>query len=139
MNLSIQQGAPRFRAPRLAVAAAIVMACLGIVVAALPTHDGSPVVCPFRAVTGLPCATCGLIRCTRALMHGRVADAFALNPLDAAFLLVVAPLTIALLLASARAGVAVRIGLSAIERRFAWAMLGSLVIANWAYVLVSQG
>ena len=38
-------------------------------------------VCRFRELTGLPCATCGATRMIEALLHGRILEAAAWNPL----------------------------------------------------------
>ncbi len=57
--------------------------------------------CPFRALTGVPCATCGTTRAAVALLRGDVVSALAANPGAAlagvAFLLggVLAPLWLA--------------------------------------------
>ncbi len=37
--------------------------------------------CPFRAITGIPCPTCGTTHAALALMHGRLGAALAANPL----------------------------------------------------------
>lgn len=37
--------------------------------------------CPFFALTGLPCATCGMTRAWSAVFHGNLSAAFALHPL----------------------------------------------------------
>ncbi|MFO7871291.1 MAG: DUF2752 domain-containing protein [Kiritimatiellia bacterium] len=37
--------------------------------------------CPFRTLTGNPCALCGLTRGLRALINGNVKEAVSLNPL----------------------------------------------------------
>jgi len=37
--------------------------------------------CPFRAITGIPCPTCGTTHAAVALLHGDVATALAANPL----------------------------------------------------------
>ena len=37
--------------------------------------------CPFRAITGVPCPTCGSTHAAVALMHGRLGAALAANPL----------------------------------------------------------
>jgi hypothetical protein len=42
--------------------------------------DRSPVVCPFRRLTGLPCPTCGLTRSWVALLHGRLGESVSLHP-----------------------------------------------------------
>ncbi len=39
------------------------------------------VLCPFRAVTGLPCPGCGMTRAFCAMGHGDVAGAFGFNAL----------------------------------------------------------
>jgi hypothetical protein len=37
--------------------------------------------CPFRAITGIPCPTCGTTHAALALLNGRFAKALAFNPL----------------------------------------------------------
>jgi hypothetical protein len=37
--------------------------------------------CPFRAVTGYPCLTCGATRCAIAFSHGNLLLAWSWNPL----------------------------------------------------------
>jgi hypothetical protein len=37
--------------------------------------------CPFRAVTGYPCLTCGATRCAIAFSHGHLSMAWSWNPL----------------------------------------------------------
>ncbi len=39
--------------------------------------------CPFRALTGLPCASCGMTHAFVALAHGDVAGAWSASPLGA--------------------------------------------------------
>jgi hypothetical protein len=39
--------------------------------------------CPFRALTGVPCLSCGTTRAAMALLDGRVVDALLVNPLAA--------------------------------------------------------
>lgn len=54
----------------------------GIVIAALLPAGGiedGPVLCPFRALTGLPCPGCGLTRSWVYLMHGDLGSALASN------------------------------------------------------------
>ena len=40
-----------------------------------------PVICPFRALTGLPCLTCGATRAFAALLAGDVAGSLRSNPM----------------------------------------------------------
>jgi hypothetical protein len=37
--------------------------------------------CPFLAVTGYPCLTCGATRCAIAFLHGNIIGAWLWNPL----------------------------------------------------------
>jgi Protein of unknown function (DUF2752) len=39
--------------------------------------------CPFRAITGIPCPTCGTTHAALALLNGRLGDALSANPLAA--------------------------------------------------------
>lgn len=43
--------------------------------------------CPFRALVGLPCASCGSTRAAAALVEGDILSALTLNPLATASLL----------------------------------------------------
>lgn len=52
-----------------------------------PSEDG-PVLCPFRALTGLPCPGCGMTRGFCALGDGDVRAAFGYNALSPALYLV---------------------------------------------------
>ena len=54
----------------------------GVAIAALLPADGiedGPVLCPFRALTGLPCPGCGLTRSWVYLMHGDIGSSLASN------------------------------------------------------------
>jgi hypothetical protein len=44
----------------------------------LPGHAG--LVCPLRAVTGVPCPLCGMTTSVEATVHGRLGEAVAANP-----------------------------------------------------------
>lgn len=41
---------------------------------------GAGIGCPLRSFTGIPCPLCGGTRSVVAAVHGRWADAFAINP-----------------------------------------------------------
>ena len=66
---------------RRAVAAVLVA---GAVVLPSALLRGSPVTCPFRRVTGLPCPACGLTRSWQAAAHLRLGDSLGYHPLGAA-------------------------------------------------------
>jgi len=138
LRLTFVIGQPAFSTPRAAILAGALLLALGIVAAALPGIENGPVVCPFRAVTGLPCPTCGLTRAAHSLMRGDVASALAINPFDTLFFLVAVPLFAGLWGANLAGGFAVRISMSPVERRVAWALLVAVALANWAYVLVTH-
>jgi hypothetical protein len=52
--------------------------CLGVawLFSGLPTP-----LCPFHALTGIPCPSCGMTRGLRCLLHGNLTAAFLFNPL----------------------------------------------------------
>ncbi len=55
-----------------------------------PADGGIYPPCPFRAITGLDCPGCGTGRALHQVLHGRIDDAFVLNPLTIAMLPVLA-------------------------------------------------
>jgi hypothetical protein len=69
---------------RRAVAAILVA---GAVVLPRAVLRVSPVVCPFRRATGLPCPACGLTRSWQAAAHLDLGDSLAYHPLGGATLL----------------------------------------------------
>jgi hypothetical protein len=71
-------------AGRLGIPEAFALVALASFVAArfLPVLDSGPE-CPFLAVTGLPCASCGMTHAFVALAQGDLAAAWAASPLGA--------------------------------------------------------
>ena len=59
-----------------AVALALGLRVLGLLAPWLPPLPP----CPFKALTGIPCASCGLTRCVLALGAGKWAEAFHWHP-----------------------------------------------------------
>ena len=138
MRLTVARGQDHYPIPRAALLTGALLIALGIVAAALPGIENGPVACPFRAVTGLPCPTCGLTRVTHWLMRGDVGRALAINPLDTLFLLVAVPLFAALWVANLTGRFTVRVSMSLVERWMAWALLAAAALANWVYVLLTH-
>ncbi len=50
----------------------------GLVISRLPGHPG--LICPLRAVTGIPCPLCGMTTSVVATLEGRLGDAFGAAP-----------------------------------------------------------
>ena len=113
----------------IGVAGAAAVALLGL--------DRLPiVVCTFRAVTGLPCLTCGATRAAARLFFGDVAGAFAMNPLMTAGALALVPWGLADLALLAR-GRALSLE---VAPPAAWVLRGlalAAVVANWAYLVTT--
>lgn len=117
-----------------AVALAVYVLAHALVLALPALHDHAPTLCLFRAVTGVPCPTCGSTRATLALASGQLSLAFRYNPLiSAAWLLLPAALLGAVAFRARWHSV------SPAMRR--WAVRGAVValvvggLANWIYVL----
>jgi hypothetical protein len=58
------------------------LAAAGVVAAAIayPLAPFSPVLCPLRAATGVPCPFCGMTRAVVAAVHGHIGQSLAFNP-----------------------------------------------------------
>jgi hypothetical protein len=65
---------------------------------------GLPWPCPFLAITGLPCPTCGITRAARLALHGDFAGAFRMHPLFAPILAACMALAVAELISYRRTG-----------------------------------
>jgi hypothetical protein len=118
---------------------AIFLAC-GVVIAAavglLHLDHLSVTFCAFKAVTGLPCMTCGTTRALARLYSLDLPGAVTMNPLSAAVALALVPwgLVDLVLLPRGRALVLeISRGLAPLVRVTAVA----LVFANWAYLIVA--
>ena len=138
MRLSVARRVRPYGLPVAALVAGAVLIGLGLFVALLLPENAGPVICPFRAMTGLPCPTCGLIRSAGLILRGHVGQALAVNPFDTVFMTIVAPVAVAIALLNRFGRVAVRVSLSSLEKRVAWIGLAAVVAANWWYVLLTQ-
>jgi len=104
----IQADASSKRRPRV-TAAIVLVCCAGLLLfakhldspaeAAVIGEHGTPTTglesygfpgCGFKAVTGLPCATCGMTRSFAYMVEGDVAAAFDIQPLGATACILVA-------------------------------------------------
>jgi hypothetical protein len=94
--------------------------------------------CTFKAITGIPCPTCGATHSVVHLVHGAVVSAFWSNPLVTVVfsgaLLVFLFSLVALLMRFPRLEVAV----SRKEGMFLRAGAVILFLAHWAYLVISS-
>ena len=95
--------------------------------------------CPFLAVTGHPCLTCGATRCAIALFHGNLSAAWSWNPLAFLALVGVAVFdvyaVVVLLTRSPRIRV---IEWARAEKNAVRIVVVVLIAVNWAYLLAHR-
>src|SRR5437763_11680985 len=96
--------------------------------------------CPFLAVTGYPCLTCGATRCSIALLHGNFVVAWFWNPLAFVALCGVALFdlyaAIVLLTRTPRLRL---VDWTRAEKNAARIGAVVLIAVNWRYLLVHHG
>jgi hypothetical protein len=138
VKISVSRRSTEGGVPRFLVVAAVVVLGLTVLVAALPMHETSPVGCPVRALTGLPCPGCGLLRSMHLLVHGRIGGALGTNPLATLLVALVAPIALALWIAQRAGKLTIRAALTSRERRAAWVIICLVVGANWIYMVAKQ-
>jgi len=118
---------------------AIFLAC-GLVVAAVVgvLHlDRLPgTFCAFKAVTGLPCMSCGTTRAFARLFSLDLPGAVTMNPLSAAVALALVPWGLADM-ALLRRGRALALEISPAVAPLVRVTAVTLVFANWAYLIVA--
>lgn len=95
-----------------------------------------PIACLFRALTGLPCLTCGATRAFVALIGGDLAASLRWHPLVApATALTAGYVPYALLVAHAKLP-RVRVRLGVRDRRMLRIAAGVTAAAVWAYLIL---
>ena len=95
--------------------------------------------CPFLAVTGLPCVTCGATRSTIAFLHGDFLTAWQWNPL--AFVAFCALIAFDLYAAIVLVGRTPRLRIldwTVTEKNVARIAVLSLLALNWIYLLAHR-
>jgi len=92
--------------------------------------------CPFHALTGHPCVTCGATRSAIALSHGQFFTAWQWNPLAflfyGAWSIFNAYALAVLVMRAPRLRIA---RLSAGEKKFGRVFFATLLVLNWIYLL----
>ena len=96
--------------------------------------------CPFLAVTGLPCVTCGATRSAIAFLHGDFLSALRWNPLAFVALcgLVAFNLYAALVLVGRMPRLRI-VDWTVTEKNVARIVVISLLALNWIYLLAHHG
>jgi len=92
--------------------------------------------CPFLAVTGYPCLTCGATRCAIAFLHGDFPSAWLWNPLALVALCGVAVFDIyALIVLITRAPRLRLVDWTRAEKNAVRIAVVVLIAVNWVYLL----
>lgn len=102
----------------------------------LASHAPSPATCMFKAVTHVPCPSCGATRAILLLLRGDIAGSLALNPIGVflfAALVVLPVWLLADIIMKGKSLMRCYTGAECMLRRKAWVSvpLIVLVIANW--------
>src|SRR5688572_16657483 len=92
--------------------------------------------CPFLAMTGWPCMTCGTTRASVAFLHGNFLEAFWWNPLAAVVLGALVVFDLYAVTVLVRRAPRVRlVEWTGRQRTIAWIVLIVAVLSNWVYLL----
>jgi hypothetical protein len=95
--------------------------------------------CPFRAVTGYPCLTCGATRCAIAFFHGNLSAAWSWNPLAFVALCGVVAFDLYAIVVLLTRGPRLRvIEWTRAEKNAVRIAVILLIFANWAYLLAHR-
>src|ERR1051325_11175001 len=96
--------------------------------------------CPFLAVTGYPCLTCGATRCAIALDHGNLDTAWLWNPLALTALCGVVGFDVyAAIVLIGRTPRLRLIDWTRTEKNAVRVAVVILIVANWIYLLAHRG
>lgn len=96
--------------------------------------------CPFLAVTGYPCLTCGATRCAIALAHGNFSAGWLWNPLALVALCFVVLFDFyAAIILVTRAPRLRLIDWTRGEKNAVRVAVGALIVVNWICLLAHRG
>jgi Protein of unknown function (DUF2752) len=96
--------------------------------------------CPFLAVTGYPCLTCGATRCAIAFLHGNFFAAWLWNPLALVALCFVVLFDVyAAIVLLGRAPRLRLIDWTQAEKNAVRIAVVALIVVNWIYLLAHRG
>ena len=96
--------------------------------------------CPFLAMTGLPCLTCGSTRASIAFLHGDFLQAFSWNPLASLVLWGVVIFDLyAVIVLLARAPRLRMVDWTRTEKNIVRVAVVCVLLLNWMYLLAHRG
>jgi hypothetical protein len=119
----------------------LVVSVAAVVAGAVWLALGLPwLACPFRAVTGYPCLTCGATRCAIAFSHGNLLLAWSWNPLAFVALCGVALFDLYAAVVLLARGPRLRvIDWTRAEKNAVRIAAVALIAVNWIYLLAHRG
>ena len=93
--------------------------------------------CVFKAITGIPCPTCGSTRAVILLSHGHLESAFRMNPATGAVFVTALLAFLCRLIVLAFDLPGIHIGFSGREKNLVRISVVLALLLNWAYVITS--
>jgi hypothetical protein len=123
----------------LALAAAAVLAASAL---PWPAFLAGAELCPFHALTGLPCPGCGLTRAFRAIAHGEFQAAWGFNPFGFLFFALALVLAAAPLWTRAAPQASAVLARGKTQAVLAFVLVGSMLVygaVRAVEVLAAQG
>ncbi len=93
--------------------------------------------CVFKAMTGIPCPTCGSTRAVILLSQGHLLSAFRVNPATSAVVVAALVAFLCRMIALAFDLPGVRIGLSDQEKNLVRVSAVLALLLNWSYLIIS--
>jgi len=91
--------------------------------------------CPFRAITGIPCPSCGITRSLVHLAHGDISGSLFLNPLFSLALLFSIFLFFARLASLPFKRSAIKLVIMDREYAYVRVATAGIFLANWIYLI----
>jgi hypothetical protein len=97
-------------------------------------------ICPFLAMTGYPCLTCGSTRCAIALSQLHFSQAWMWNPLASIALIGIAAFDVYAAIVLVTRGSRLRfVEWTGGEKNLARISVVALIVLNWIYLLAHRG
>lgn len=96
-----------------------------------------PLVCPFKAMTGFPCPTCGATRAFIHFAHLNLTEAFVMNPLISSAIILGIIISFYSLSVFFLSPIKLGIRLSKRENRAIRTGIIGVIILNWLYLIIA--